>query len=195
MADTLMDIVRAERAALEADRAGTVDDRLSRARACYRVACTSVTANVHALGRILRLRELEIHLTTMDAPTGFPATWVEWELACILSQALGHGPHTSAYVTPKFTGSLEAARSFVAGTLPGFWISSGLCALTGHASIGADYNGPDGERLHREWPTDRTLCDWSEDLPPGDGPHRECMAILACAVRALAHKLQLEALA
>ncbi|SFM30944.1 hypothetical protein [Methylobacterium pseudosasicola] len=193
MADTLMDMVRAERATLEADRVGTVDERLSRVNARFRVACTGVTANVHALGRILRLRELEIHVTTMDAPVGWPATWVEWELACILSQALGHGPHTSAYVTPKFTGSLEAARSFVAGTLPGFWVSSGLCALTGHASIGADYNGPDGERLHREWPTDRTPCDWSEDLPPGDGPHIEAMAILACAVRALAHKLQLEA--
>ena len=59
--------------------------------------------------------------------------------------------------------------------------------------MGADYNGPDGERLRREWPIDRTPCDWSEDLAPSDGPHRECMAILACAVRALAHKLQLEA--
>ncbi|CAO4172530.1 hypothetical protein EEDFHM_02107 [Methylorubrum populi] len=32
-----------------------------------------------------------------------------------------------------YTGSLDAARAFVAEALPGLWISSGLCALTGHA--------------------------------------------------------------
>lgn len=186
---TRMDIIRAERAALEADREGTPEERLSRLNARFRVACTGVDANVRVLCRVQKLRELEVHLTTLAEP----ATWVDWELACILAQAQGTGPHTSAYITPRFTGSLEAARAFVAGTLPGFWVSSGLCALTGHASLGADYNGHDGERLHREWPTDRTPCEWSEDLAPGDGPHRECMAILASAVRALAHKLQLEA--
>lgn len=187
--------IRAEQAALEADREGTAEQRLIRLKARYRVACTGVNSNVYALGSILRLRELEIHLTTMDAPVGWPATWVEWELACILSQAKGQGPHTSAYITPKFTSSLEAARAFVSGTLPGFWVSSGLCALTGHASLGADYNGPEGERLHREWPLgiEGSRDTWDEDLAPGDGPHRECMKILACAVRALAYKLQLEA--
>ena len=192
---SLTETRRAQRTRLEADRKGTADERMSRLNSRYRVACTSVDANVTALGKILRLRELEIHLTTMASPTGWPASHVEWELACILSQALGFGPHTSERVTPKFTGSLEAARSFVAGTLPGFWVSSGLCALSGHASIGADYNGPDGERLRREWPLDveGAVETWDEDLGPGDGPHRECMAILACAVRALAYRLEREA--
>ncbi|KQO89451.1 hypothetical protein [Methylorubrum sp. SL192] len=191
MAQSRMDIIRAERAALEADRSGTSMQRLSRVNAWYRVACTGVDADVAKLSQELKLRVLEVHLTTLAEP----ATWVDWKLACLLAQAQGTGPHTSDQPTPPFTRSLEAARSFVSGALPGFWVSSGLCALTGHASLGADYNGPDGERLHREWPLDiaGSRETWDEDLAPGDGPHRECMAILACAVRALAHKLQLEA--
>jgi hypothetical protein len=90
-----------------------------------------------------------------------------------------------------YTGSLDAARGFVAEALPGFWVSSGLCALTGHASLGANYNGPDRERLFREWPKAECPCDWSEDLAPGDGIGRECRAILAAAVRALAHRHEL----
>ncbi|MBI1689295.1 hypothetical protein [Methylorubrum sp. DB1722] len=188
---TRMETIRAERARLEADREGTADERLSRLNARFRVACTGAGANVRALCRLQKLREMEIHLTTIAEP----ATWLDWELACILAQAQGTGPHTSEQVTPAFTRSLEAARAFVTGTLPGFWVSSGLCALTGHASIGADYNGPEGERLRREWPLDveGAVETWDEDLAPGDGPHRECMAILACAVRALAYKLQMEA--
>ncbi len=119
MADTLMAIVRAERAALEADRVGTVDERLSRVNARFRVACTGVTANVRALGRILRLRELEIHLTTMDAPVGWPATWVEWELACILSQALGQGPHTRSWTHKARNQTRRAASLTLARKLSG----------------------------------------------------------------------------
>ena len=92
MAQTRMDILRAERAAREADRKGTADERLSRLHARFRVACTGVDADVPTLCRVLKLRVLEVHLTTMDAP----ATWVDWEIACILSQALGHGPHTAS---------------------------------------------------------------------------------------------------
>lgn len=188
---TRMETIRAERARLEADREGTADERLSRLNARFRVACTGAHANVLALCRLQKLRELEIHLTTIAEP----ATWLDWELACILARALGNGPHTSAQVTPPFTRSLESARAFVTGTLPGFWVSSGLCALTGHASLGADYNGPDAERLRWEWPLDveGAVETWDEDLAPGDGPHRECMAILACAVRALAYRLEGEA--
>ncbi|MGE7152451.1 hypothetical protein ACQKJ1_01755 [Methylorubrum rhodesianum] len=191
MAQSRMETIRAERARLEADREDTADERLSRLNARFRVACTGAHANVLTLCRLQKLRELEIYLTTIAEP----ATWLDWELACILARGLGNGTHTSAHVTPPFTRSLEAARAFVTGALPGFWVSSGLCALTGHASIGADYNGPEGERLRREWPLDveGAVETWDEDLAPGDGPHRECLAILACAVRALAYKLQLEA--
>ena len=186
---TRMEINRAERAALEADRAGTYEERRSRLNAWFRVACTGVGADHTKLVRHLKLRDFEIHLTSENPWSA----WADRERAHVLASVQGVQPPTWFEAVPAYTRSLDAARAFVAGTLPGFWVSSGLCALTGHASIGADYNGPDGERLHREWPTDRTPCDWSEDLAPGGGPHHECMAILACAVRALAHKLQLEA--
>ena len=183
--------IKSERTALTFDRDGTSIQRLSRVNAWYRVACTAINADVPMLGRILKLRVLEVHLTTLAEP----ATWVDWELSCILAHALGKGLHTSAHATPAFTASLDAARSFVAGTLPGFWVSSGLCALTGDASLGPDYNGPEGRRLHREWPLNIEGAQetWDEDLAPGDGPHRECMATLACAVRALVYQLEHQA--
>ncbi|MCJ2077804.1 hypothetical protein MKK68_19510 [Methylobacterium sp. E-016] len=91
---------------------------------------------------------------------------------------------------PRYTRDLTTARTFVAAALPGFWVSSGLCDLTGHASLGPDYNGARGERLHREWPLDVEgfVGTWDEDLAPGDGVHRECRAILTCACRALAYQ-------
>ena len=89
---------------------------------------------------------------------------------------------------PAYTTSLDAARAYVARVLPGFFLVSGSCARTGHASVGPDYDGPDGARLAREWPRDGVAENgWHEQLPHRDGPHRECRAILACAVRALAH--------
>lgn len=84
------------------------------------------------------------------------------------------------------TKSVTAARALVAKELPGWWVASGLCALTGHASLGPDYNGPDGERLHREFPEDIFDNGFHADLAPGDGPHRECEAILNCLAQAKA---------
>lgn len=191
VAESRSEAIRSERTSLEADRRGTPEERHARNNAWFRVACTGVDANVPMLCRLVKLRQLEIYLTTIVEPV----TWLDWDLACLLAQAQGTDPHTSEKVTLPFTRSLDAARAFVAGKLPDFWVSSGLCALTGHASLGVDYNGPDGERLYREWPLgiEGSRETWDEDLAPGDGPHRECMAILACAVRALAYKLQLEA--
>ena len=118
---------------------------------------------------------------------GGPITYLDWNLACLRATALGIGPHTSEQVTPDYGTNLADARQFVRDVLPGFWVTSGLCDLTGHASIGPDYNGPDRERLMREWPDDDRQCrnGWDEDLAPGGEPHRECRAILACAIRAL----------
>lgn len=99
-------------------------------------------------------------------------------------------PKALPETVPAYTASLDAARGFAARTLPGFFVASGLCGLTGHASLGPDYRGPEGERLRVEWPEDETPCDWSEDLAPGDGIPRECRAILACAVRALAFQME-----
>lgn len=86
---------------------------------------------------------------------------------------------------PPYTTSLDAARGYVRRVLPGFYLVSGSCGATGHASVGPDY---DGQRVAREWPRDGVAeSGWHEELPHRDGPHREIRAILACAVRALAH--------
>lgn len=89
---------------------------------------------------------------------------------------------------PEITASVDAARAFVDRLFPDFWVTSGLCSLTGHASIGPDYNGPNGDRLRQEWPEEKFHEGFSADLAPGDGQHRECLAILHCAVQALITK-------
>ncbi len=135
------------------------------------------------LGRAGRRQRLAMLLVLLEQPDG-----PDRDLDVALDVVLGlKRPSAEA---AAYTGSLDAARAFVAAALPGFWVSSGLCGLTGHASLGPDYNGPSGERLRREWPLDGegAVETWDEDLAPGDGLHRECRAILACAVRALAYQ-------
>lgn len=97
--------------------------------------------------------------------------------------------HRSAPAMP-YTASLDAARSFVAEALPGFWVRSGFSELTGFCSLGPDYHGSEGLRLAVEWPYGDCPDEWAEDLAPGDGPHRECYAILSCAMQALTYRHQ-----
>jgi hypothetical protein len=83
------------------------------------------------------------------------------------------------------TGSVDAALALVARVLPGWWVTSGLRSLSGHASIGPDYNGPEAERLRAEFPPERfDHGGFDADLKPGDGLHRQCLAILACLLSA-----------
>lgn len=90
-----------------------------------------------------------------------------------------------AKATPAATRSVDAALALVSRVLPGWWVTSGLCSLSGHASIGPDYNGPAGERLKAEFPPERfDHGGFDADLKPGDGPHRQCLAILACLLSA-----------
>lgn len=134
------------------------------------------------------LRRVEIELV---APAGDETA--DFVLDAVL-EVLAHGGSIRDGASmlrdvPAYTTSLDAARAFVTRTLPGFFLVSGSCARTGHASVGPDYDGPDGARLAREWPLDGVAeRGWHEELPHSDGPHREPRAILACAVRALAHQ-------
>lgn len=85
-----------------------------------------------------------------------------------------------------YTSSVDAALALVSRVLPGWWVTSGLCSLSGHASIGPDYNGPAGERLKAKFPPERfDHGGFDADLSPGDGPHRQCYAILAALLTAL----------
>ncbi|MGE7157237.1 hypothetical protein ACQKJ1_26340 [Methylorubrum rhodesianum] len=180
-----MDVVRAERAARDAER-GELVQRLrsiGQRRFDDLVAVAfgpDEEARTAWAERRWRLAATLAYLVEPDGP--------DRDLDVALDRLLGlTRPPDEA---PPYTASLDAARAFVAAALPGFWVSSGLCGLTGHASLGPDYNGRAGERLHREWPLDveGAVETWDEDLAPGDGLHRECRAILACAVRALAYQ-------
>ncbi len=90
-----------------------------------------------------------------------------------------------SWAAPTIMRSVDAARSLVRRVLPDWWVSSGLCALSGHASIGPDYNGPAGDRLRAEWPEERYHEGFHADLKPGDGPHRECLALIHALLSAL----------
>jgi hypothetical protein len=111
------------------------------------------------------------------------------ELDQVLATLLGD--ETSLPSKP-YTASLDAARSFVAEALPGFWVRSGLGELTGFCSLGPEYGGAEGARLNSEWPQSDCPHEWTEDLGPGDGPHRECYAILSCALQALTYRHERE---
>jgi len=94
-----------------------------------------------------------------------------------------------------WTRSLDAARDFVDRYLPNFFVTSGLCELSGHATIGPDYNGAHGDRLKREWPEDDYHSGFSADLEPGGERHAECLAIIHCALQALIAREKLDAVA
>lgn len=91
-------------------------------------------------------------------------------------------------VAPPYTSSIDACVALIEKVLPDWWHTAGLCSLTGHASIGPDYNGPAGERLRREFPVERFDGKFDADLAPGDGKHRTCYALLHCILQALIAK-------
>ncbi|WEK50369.1 MAG: hypothetical protein P0Y66_22450 [Candidatus Kaistia colombiensis] len=103
-------------------------------------------------------------------------------------------PRLAAFVSGgdypgNYTSKIDEATSLLNHVLPGWWWTCGLCALTGHASIGPDYNWPERERLVQEWPPE--IYDhgqFNADLPPGDGTHRVCYALLDCMLQALIAK-------
>ncbi len=73
------------------------------------------------------------------------------------------------------TRDLAAVRRFVEAVLPGYVITTGLCYLTGHATISAP-KAADGSRAR-----------WSEDIEPGEGSadlNCQCLSILLCALKA-----------
>ena len=87
---------------------------------------------------------------------------------------------------PQYTSSNDAIDKLMAEALPGFWETSGLCVLTGHASLGADYNGPHAELQQSAWPEAEFGDGFHADLgPEGGGDHRKCLARLHCILQAL----------
>lgn len=119
-----------------------------------------------------------------------PSRRIDEDLYCELGLAeVSDDGSIIAYRAPMYTARLEDAVALVSKMLPSWWWTCGLCALTGHASIGPDYNGPDRERLIKEWPPEvYDHGQFNADLPPGDGIHRVCYALLDCMLQALIAK-------
>ena len=117
----------------------------------------------------LTREELRDLLTQIEHPRRV----LDWCIALLLCPEKCSGNEE----IPCFTTDLQAARSLVP---PDWFFTVGLCALTGHTTIGPDYNGPAGERLYRDFPQAQWHYGISYDLPPGGDDHRACMA-LCCA--------------
>lgn len=80
------------------------------------------------------------------------------------------------------------ALTFVGGWLPNWWWTAGRCDLTGHASIGPDYNSKkDGVRelLLAKFPIDQFHKGFDADLAPGGSDFRVACALMHCALQAL----------
>lgn len=88
------------------------------------------------------------------------------------------------------TRSLSDARALTRRAFPGWWIHSGLCDLSGNASIGPDFDGPARERLLLEFPPERFEAGFDSDLRPGGDETCECRAILSCLLQARVATLQ-----
>ncbi len=138
------------------------------------------------VARACRRKKLESVANGLVAP-GVGGTWQDWDLACILARILGTGPHTSELVTPPYTTALESAVTSSGRRCPAS--TSSAVPAAPPACLGRPgLRRPEGARLLREWAPDGVAeVGWHEELPHTDGPHREPRAILACAVRALAH--------
>lgn len=80
--------------------------------------------------------------------------------------------------------TLDECAAAIAAEFPGWWWTAGLCDLTGHASLGPDYNGPHRERLMAEFPVAKFDGGFHSDLAPGDGIGRVVEALQNCMAEA-----------
>lgn len=146
---------------------------------------TDITALKELLERVQKAegarRTLDWHIAeAFDTPEPWPVTsgmWPPFMEGSKFDKAI-----------PRYTSSLDACVALIEKVLPDWWHTAGLCSLTGHASIGPDYNGPAGERLRREFPVELFDGKFDADLAPGDGKHRTCYALLHCILSALIAK-------
>ncbi len=58
------------------------------------------------------------------------------------------GPYESSIRTAPYTSSIDACVALIEKVLPGWWVACGLCTLSGHASIGPDYNAAGAMARH-----------------------------------------------
>jgi len=82
--------------------------------------------------------------------------------------------------------TIDACVAIIQRDLPAWWWTVGLCSLTGHASIGPDYNGHERERLFAEFPPEHFDAGFHADLAPGGSLQAACDALMDCYQQALA---------
>jgi hypothetical protein len=92
-------------------------------------------------------------------------------------------PQPRQYI--DYHSSISETQALVERFLPGFWYTSGVCKLSGHASIGPDFNSY--PELKAQWPENVYHSGFSEDLQPGS-QEAQCLALLSCIVQALIEK-------
>ena len=81
--------------------------------------------------------------------------------------------------------TIDECIAIIHRDLPGWWWTVGLCNLTGHASIGPDYNGPDRARLLAAFPVDLFDAGFDADLAPGGSLQAACDALMDCHQQAI----------
>lgn len=100
----------------------------------------------------------------------------------------GYRRSSKVGMTPCYTSSLEETAHLHERVLPGWFATCGHCALSGHATVGPDYNGPEGDRLHREFPSDwgglKDAWIFDVDLEGDGGTARRIRAWLVAIVEA-----------
>lgn len=92
----------------------------------------------------------------------------------------------------RFTSSIDATVALIHEQLPGWWWKTGLCYLSGDATLGPDYNDPlHSERLFRQFPQRETREDsfpedFDVDLRPGRTVERAAIALCIAFCQAMA---------
>lgn len=115
----------------------------------------------------------------------------------LYEELLDPGPDTAKISTRLYAaifGRVEAkgnylehladARELVREALPGYWMTTGLCSLSGHASIGPLV------------PAEGEPSSYDEDIHPGEGSatvNDTCTALLRCLIEATLARLRAEA--
>lgn len=83
---------------------------------------------------------------------------------------------------PHYTSRLHDAQSLVPLD---WWITMGRCGVSGHTTIGPDFNGPTGDELKRRFDENEWHEGISYDLVPGNGDITvTCRAICAAWLEA-----------
>lgn len=99
----------------------------------------------------------------------------------------GPAEESNFQVAWRFASLLDAKAWTDAALMlvpPHWWWTCGNCELSGHVTIGPDYNGSHGDELKRAWPEEIWHEGIDADVRSGSGIDRVCRAICIAALKA-----------